>query len=278
MAAHRYWRLLISQSGGSNYVGITELKMAEAAGGANVCTGGTPSASSILNASYPASNAFDGVLTSAASWYCAPYTYNSGLNSWIQYDFGGTPRDIAEITISHYGNSGGEILSYPSAFALYYSDDNVKWVRQRSWSNLAFSVGESKVLDATALPSALITNRLINDRKNKSIEAALPQTWYASAVRSNNMCRGRNNTRPWRLTPFSGNKRIAGSTTSLGVPLARRVDLVEQKSGLLVERVNTPETGEFEFKELADGTYSLVGVDSTAEQNSVIFAHVAAVP
>ncbi len=275
MAAHRYWRLLISQSGGSNYVGITELKMAEAAGGANVCTGGTPSASSIFNASYPASNAFDGVLTSAASWYCAPYTYNSGLNSWIQYDFGGTPRDIAEITISHYG---GEILSYPSAFALYYSDDNVKWVRQRSWSNLAFSVGESKVLDATALPSALITNRLINDRKNKSIEAALPQTWYASAVRSNNMCRGRNNTRPWRLTPFSGNKRIAGSTTSLGVPLARRVDLVEQKSGLLVERVNTPETGEFEFKELADGTYSLVGVDSTAEQNSVIFAHVAAVP
>ena len=134
------------------------------------------------------------------------------------------------------------------------------------------------MLDATALPSALITNRLINDRKNKSIEAALPQTWYASAVRSNNMCRGRNNTRPWRITPFSGNKRIAGSTTSLGVPLARRVDLLDQKSGQIIERINTPKTGEFEFKEIADGTYSLVGVDNTAEQNSVIFAHVAAVP
>ena len=129
MAAHRYWRLLISQSGGSSYTGITELKMAEAAGGANVCTGGTPSASSIFNASYPASNAFDGVLTAAASWYCASATYSGGLNSWIQYDFGGTPRDIAEIAISHYGNSGNDILAYPSAFALYYSDDNVKWVR-----------------------------------------------------------------------------------------------------------------------------------------------------
>lgn len=252
--------------------------MAETAGGANVCVGGTPSASSIYNASWPASNAFDGVLSAASGWYCLYATYSNGLNSWIQYDFGGTPRDIAEIAISHYGSYGSDALAYPSAFALYYSDDNITWYRQRSWSNLAFSVGETKVLDATAISSALITNRLINNWKNKNIEAALPQTWYSSAVRGPNMCRGRNNTRPWRLTPFSGNKRIAGSTTSLGVPLARRVDLLDQKSGQIIERINTPNTGEFEFKEIADGTYSLVGVDNTAEQNSVIFAHVAAVP
>ena len=62
------------------------------------------------------------------------------------------------------------------------------------------------------------------------------------------------------------------------MPLARRVDLLDQKSGQIIERIDTPKTGEFEFKEIADGTYSLVGVDNTAEQNSVIFAHVAAVP
>ena len=278
MAAHRYWRLFISQSGGSSYVGITELKMAETAGGANMCVGGTPSASSIFNASWPASNAFDGVLTAASSWYCESTAMSNGQSAWIQYDFGGTPRDIAEITISHYGNSGNDVIAYCSAFALYYSDDGIKWFRQRSWSGQVFSVGETKVLDATPISSALITNRLLYDRKAKNIEAALPQTWYASAVRSNSMVRGRNCTRPWRQTPYSGNKRVAGSTTSLGVPLARRVDLVEQKSGLLVERIDTPKTGEFEFKELADGTYSLVGVDNNAEQNSVIFAHVAAVP
>ena len=278
MATHRYWRLHISQSGGSAYVGITELKMAETAGGANVCTGGTPSASSIFSGSWPASNAFDGVLTAASSWYCLSATYNNGLTSWIQYDFGGTSRDIAEITISHYGNSGNDITAYCSAFALYYSDDNIKWTRQRSWSGLVFSVGETKVLDATLMSSALITNRLINDRKNKNIEAALPQAMFASVLRSNNMARGRNSTRPLRITPFSGNKRIAGSTTSLGVPLARRVDLLDQKSGQIIERINTPNTGEFEFTEIADGTYSLVGVDNTAEQNSVIFAHVSAVP
>lgn len=276
MAAHRYWRLYISETNGGTSAVISELAMAETAGGANVCTGGTASASSV-NASQFASLAFDGVVTPASSWQSAQNLYNIGATSWIQYDFNASPRDIVEIKIT-FATGISNVNLAPKAFSLYYSDDNLNWTRQRSWAEQVFAYGETKTYDATPMSSALINNRVLFDRKLKDTFAALPQAWYASAVRSNNMVRGRNCTRPWRQTPYSGNKRVAGSTTSLGVPLARRVDLVEQKSGLLVERINTPKTGEFEFKELADGTYSLVGVDNTAEQNSVIFAHVAAVP
>lgn len=279
MAAHRYWRLYIADNNGGTSVVISELAMAETAGGANVCTGGTASASSV-SASQFANLAFDGVVTAASSWQSAFGLYDgSGTRNtaWIQYDFNTNPRDIVEIKIT-FATGISSLNLAPKAFSLYYSDDNIKWTRQRSWAEQVFAYGETKTYDATPMSSALINNRVLFDRKLKDTFAALPQAWYASAVRSNNMVRGRNCTRPWRQTPYSGNKRVAGSTTSLGVPLARRVDLVEQKSGLLVERINTPKTGEFEFKELADGTYSLVGVDSTAEQNSVIFAHVAAVP
>jgi hypothetical protein len=276
MATHRYWRLHIAEVNGSSAVAITELEMAESPGGANVCTGGTASASSVTG-SNTADKAFDGSFTSVNTWQTLTSLFNNGLTAWLQYDFNASPRDISEMKISFATGLSGVNLA-PKAFSLYYSDDNIRWTRQRSWAEQVFSFGETKTYDTTPISSALITNRVALERKLKNIEAALPQGWYASVTRANSMVRGRNCTRPWRLTPFSGSKRIAGSTTSLGVPLARRVDLLDQKSSQLVERINTPTTGDFEFSELADGTYSLVGVDNTAEQNSVIFAHVAAVP
>lgn len=276
MATHRYWRLYISETNGGISAVISELAMAETAGGTNVCTGGTASASSFLNSQF-ASLAFDGVVTPASSWQSATNLYNFGLTSWIQYDFNASPRDIVEMKIT-FATGMSNVNLAPKAFSLYYSDDDMNWTRQRSWSEQVFSYGETKTYDATVLSPVLITNRVIYGRANKSIEAALPQAVFASALHGNNLSRGRNSTRPLRMGPHTGNKRIAGSTTSLGVPLARRVDLLDQKSGQIIERINTPNTGEFEFTEIADGTYSLVGVDNTAEQNSVIFAHVASVP
>lgn len=285
MAAHRFWRLFISDiAGGSSFVGVNELAMAESPGGANVCSGGTASASN-FNSSYTPAKAFDGSFLALDSWCCNPNIFNPGaagspMNAWLQYDFNSSPRDIREIKIS-FPPSGGIITNInmaPKNFSLYYSDDEVNWVRQRSWSEQSFSFGETKTYDTTPLSSALITNRLMLERKLKEIESALGPDIIYTTLRGPNFSRARNNTTPLRYTPYTGNKRIAGSTTSLGVPLARRVDLLDQKSGQLVARINTPSTGEFEFSDLADGVYSLIGVDNTAEQNSVIFAHVAAVP
>lgn len=285
MAAHRFWRLFISDIAGSyNYVGVNELAMAESPGGANVCTGGTASASTV-NGTYTADKAFDGSFLSTNSWACAsnnfhPGVPNSPMNAWLQYDFAATPRDIVEIKVT-FPPSGGILTNVnmaPKNFSLYYSDDGLTWVRQRAWSEQSFSFGETKTYDATPLSSILIKNRLVLERNLREIESALGPDIICTTLRGPNFSRAKNNTTPLRHTPYTGNKRIAGSTTSLGVPLARRVDLLDQKSGQLVARINTPSTGEFEFSDLADGAYSLIGVDNTAEQNSVIFAHVAAVP
>ena len=205
---------------------------------------------------------------------------NSPMNAWLQYDFAATPRDIVEIKVT-FPPSGGifsNVNMAPKNFSLYYSDDGLTWVRQRAWSEQSFSFGETKTYDATPLSSILIKNRLVLERNLKEIESALGPDIICTTLRGPNFSRAKNNTAPLRCTPYTGTKRIAGSTTSLGVPLARRVDLLDQKSGQLVARINTPSTGEFEFSDLADGFYSLIGVDNTAEQNSVIFAHVAAVP
>ena len=282
MAAHRFWRLFISDVAGSNsYVGVNELAMAESPGGANVCTGGTASASTV-NGTHTADKAFDGSFLSANSWACASNIFSQGsqMNAWLQYDFAATPRDIVEIKVT-FPPSGGiftNVNMAPKNFSLYYSDDELTWVRQRSWSEQSFSFGETKTYDATPLSSILIKNRLVLERNLKEIESALGPDIICTTLRGPNFSRAKNNTTPLRCTPYTGTKRIAGSTTSLGVPLARRVDLLDQKSGQLVARINTPSTGEFEFSDLADGVYSLIGVDNTAEQNSVIFAHVAAVP
>jgi hypothetical protein len=76
------------------------------------------------------------------------------------------------------------------------------------------------------------------------------------------------------VTPYTGVLRLAGSTTVLGVPAPRRVDLVHQRSGLLVDSVYTELPAcSYEFAQISNELYSLVGVDDSAQQNSVIYAH-----
>ena len=274
MAVHRYWRLVISDTNGAGAaVAIGELTLATAAGGASVAVGGTASASDAYSG-HPATNAFNGIESSSDMWR----TYSAIPAQWIQYDFGATPRDIVEMRI--YFPVGTTVVCSPKNFALYWSDDGMTWTRQRAWSEQTFTEGGTNTYDTTAVPSGSITNRrLPGIVTHRNVEAALPQAFFASLSRSTGgFARSRNWTRPWSITPYSGQLRIAGSTTVLGMPKARRVDLLDQKSGLLVDSCNTGPDGVFAFEQLADGVYALVGVDNSAEQNSVIYAHVTPVP
>lgn len=274
MAAHRYWRLLISNTnGGASSAAIGELIFATTVGGASVATGGTASASDVASG-YSADNAFDGIQSSSNAWR------SQGPASWIQYDFGGTPRDIVEMRIYFPAAGTFALTLAPKNFALYWSDDGNTWTRQRAWSEQTFTAGGTNTYDTTEVPSGSITNRRISGVGTyRNIDAALPQTFFATLTRPPfGFARSHNWTRPWSVTPYSGALRIAGSTTVLGMPKARRVDLLDQKSGLLVDRRNTGPDGVFAFEQLADGAYTLVGVDNSAEQNSVIYAHVTPVP
>ncbi|MBX9914089.1 MAG: discoidin domain-containing protein [Pseudomonadaceae bacterium] len=270
MAACRYWRLFVSATNGGANVAIGELAMAESPGGTNVCTGGTPASSSAWSATYLPAKAFDGSNAANNGWRSA-----GPVSEWIQYDFGGTPRDIVELKVS-FPVAGTIVLNEaPKAFVLYCSDDGIKWELRRGWSEQVFASNEVKTYDATPIPAGSIANRIRPGKAElRYNSAATSQAWVASVISVRNLCRDKNSTKPYRFNTFTGRKRIAGVTTSLGQPISRRVDLFEQKSGLLVDSIFTKDDGLYEFKEVADTTYMLVGTDVRAEQNSIVFAHV----
>jgi hypothetical protein len=119
MAAHRYWRVNISRIMGGTQVHVAEIEMHTSIGGADVCTGGTASASSAFN---PASSAFDNDINTKWTALSAP-------PHWIKYDFGaGNDKDIVEFSISGAGTAGGgSVTASPADMTLEYSDDNTNW-------------------------------------------------------------------------------------------------------------------------------------------------------
>lgn len=277
MAAHRYWRMYISRTGGATSTSVGELVLATAPSGAQAATGGTASASS-TNGVNAASRAFDGTTSSANFWQSATSGMPGGLGQeYLQYDMGvGGGIDVVEVRLYFNGSTSGS-TTYPSNFALLYSDDGIKWTLQRAWSELSFTNGETKTLDATALPSNQIFNRVVirrdyrynaaaNSGPAPTVSRVLPHRLFGFGVR--------HATAPVVITPWSGRYFIAGSTTVLGMPFARRVDLVDQRSGLLVRTFFTKADGAFLFDWIGPGPWTLVGVDNSAEQNSVVFAHV----
>lgn len=111
--SHVYWRLHVAttEQGGAPSCG--ELEMRSTAGGSNLCTGGTPSASSIWSATYSADKAFDGTTTTL--WSAAV------ANSWLQYQFA-SAVSVGIITIK--ARSDGFANTSPRNFLLQYADSS----------------------------------------------------------------------------------------------------------------------------------------------------------
>ena len=131
MAAHSYWRLNVSANAGdTSFLAIAEIEMRATVGGADQCTGGTPTASA-SDGSSPPSNAFDNNATTRWS------TPSSTLTGWIGYQFA-SPVDVAQYTIQAHPTTPARS---PKDWALEYSDDGSTWVavetRQdvSSWTN-----------------------------------------------------------------------------------------------------------------------------------------------
>lgn len=85
------WRLYITATSGSSYANIAEFGMHESVGGANVCTGGTATASSSYDSSSLPANAFDA--DSSTLW-----ANLSAVPQWLQYEFGAA-KTIVEYTV-----------------------------------------------------------------------------------------------------------------------------------------------------------------------------------
>ncbi|MBF0126947.1 MAG: discoidin domain-containing protein [Magnetococcales bacterium] len=109
-------------------------------GGADLCNGGTPSASHATGDAY---KLFD----NNSSNYWITGSIALGVDSWIQYDFGaGNGAALGELWFMP--NSPGQ---YPKDFKLQWSDDNATWTDRASWLGVtSWTAGIEK---AFALPA-----------------------------------------------------------------------------------------------------------------------------
>lgn len=117
MAAHRYWRVFVTNGTGVSVIAGSLVEFRDTVGGTNLCTGGTADCSSFFGG-FPASNAFDGVSSDA-------WAAQNNTNEWLSYDFGsGVSYDIIEVgwaCRSGFVSQGAIICIVQS------SDDNATW-------------------------------------------------------------------------------------------------------------------------------------------------------
>lgn len=132
---HRYWRINASTalaSGGTGTVNIAECEMASSYGGANLCVGGTPSASSNVGGRNPTA-AFDGSFASTSFWAAS-----AALPQWLMYDFGaGNAKVVKEVRIAQI--SGTTTTRALTNFTVEYSDDNVNWFVNGTFSRTVWT-------------------------------------------------------------------------------------------------------------------------------------------
>lgn len=290
MAAHRYWRLHIRADGGGGNPGLGELQMRTSLGGANVAVGGTASASSVYDATFVAAKAFDGLTEDTGAgnaWASLGRTGSDGLNSWpwLKYDFGaGNEKDIAEIVIFAPGSGGISITNLVTSWEFQWSDDDITWNTQRSYApdslTAAWAYNTSRVYDVRPLGAIDVHNQVRMQFHCRNISP--PPGQPTAPVYDPESPAGQ--IRPCVRDRFAhdpvhgGMFKLAGSTTSLSFPAPRRVRIYYQQDGRLYAEQLTGLDGLFEFRNLAQGPWTVVGVDDTGTQNGVIYSHVLAVP
>lgn len=111
--AHRYWRLYFpnTEPGFNYYVAVAEVEMRATVGGADLCSGGTASASM---SSADAYKAFDN--DTGTSW-----AGSSGAgDKWLSYDFG-VARNVVQFKITNAGSN------FQQGVKLQWSDDDSTW-------------------------------------------------------------------------------------------------------------------------------------------------------
>lgn len=122
MAAHRYWRVYARRTntaGSGIDFGADEMSFRSAAD-ADLSVGGTAISSPSINASFPASQAFDKTLTTNG------YSSAAGLPAWLGYDHV-TPVDVASVLLTLFSQP---TAPSPNGAMLQWSDDGVTWVNE----------------------------------------------------------------------------------------------------------------------------------------------------
>ncbi|GEM_PF-5659648 len=123
MSTYTFWRLRVTANQGARYTAIGEVELRGAAGGSDLATGGTATASSD-DGSNAAANAFDDD-AAATAWRTA----QDRQIAWLQYEFS-TPVTLKEVVLTLPSTAGAmaAVDEAPESFTLQASDDGVHWI------------------------------------------------------------------------------------------------------------------------------------------------------
>lgn len=113
-SGHKHWRIYFPNEG-LQYVRLASVEMYGTVDGANLCTVGTPTASS-SEVNHTADHAFDGNL----STYWTGSVGSDQAPHWIAYEFASGVEIVQFKLVAHS-------LNYPSTCKLQWSDDGATW-------------------------------------------------------------------------------------------------------------------------------------------------------
>lgn len=283
----RYVRMrVLSTIGDLSYIHVAALEFTSSVGGVNLAVNpgnAVASTESSVTAKKIAS-AFDGndLTYWESSSVSGPTISDSTGNNptyksfhlqqyTVTYDFG-VGVDIEEIRILPYVSAGVVSSGTPRDMLFQVSNDGINWELLAIFMRSAYTSSKKSFL--------------VNDYRNKPISNRILPSFIKRTrpIGFNGHINrlGFFNTHNGKLvrqvtSPYAGGASIAGVTTVLGQPISRKVNLYDQRRYQLIATTTSGEDGIFRFDFLREGPYSIMGVDISANQNSVIFAHVEAI-
>ena len=261
MAAKRYWRLWLNPREKFTYKQLAEIELRTSVGGADQCSGGTAIGTYVT---FPPANAFD---DSNATVWQSVYNWVNQDGAYVGYDFGaGNDKDIVEIAVTN----GTTSSYYPEWCEVQCSDDGSTWETVGRWRFAPWTTtNETYVFPVDAG---------VNVARN--VQLASFYTPFHPPARANKglFIQGRPGYPKYRRHDYTGPYRLAGVITlATGQPTKKRVDILRQRSSTLVERVfSNPSTGTWEVNDLSEGPWTVLHVDSSGAENSIVRAHVTA--
>lgn len=283
---YRHMRLDICGLIGStdSFVSMASLEVAAVIGGPNIATDvSKATVSSYASSSFNVDKLFDD--NNTTYWSSASVSINTVSNvdstgtsnpyrlipsgqPKITYDFG-VEVEIAEIRIMPYVVSGSPHATNARDIVVRVSNDGVVWEILAIFMAISYSSSKKSLSIEDYLQNP-VSNKIVRNFSVKRIDRNLHGNF--SAARSHYIQDAQVLRRA--VLPFSGGGVIQGTTTVLGFPYSRHVLLFDELTNNLVAKTITGADGVFEFKNLKKGIYSVVGVDTTLNQNSVIYAHI----
>jgi hypothetical protein len=115
------WRIYITDVDGGAAVSINEIEFRATSGGADLCSGGTASASSEFDVDRSVGYAFDNITGVTSNFWGSA----DGMPQWVRYDLANAAI-VNEVTI-HARNDGNTFGQSPKNFEIQSSTNGTAW-------------------------------------------------------------------------------------------------------------------------------------------------------